>query len=294
MKLGPSSSHLDGELLYIYPSGRILWSRQGRLTLRCNMLAAAGTQTFCIGLRAPSWESAELRDRHFGRLPYDDQNCLFLVGLWSETANDVMLTWKDLRTPLGASLESFISVGGEWHVNQISATNLLDAYPAGSYSYAKACITLRRKSARNRRRLILACIFVMIAYCGFWISPAAAPGRIALGVITVLIVINNTNSVQSELPKVPYSVWLMEFLFGCAVFNIAAFVSCARAANTPTRHLCADAGCPSCALRPTSPTPSMVDALTNFGMKVDGELAEIKKQGTWNDENRNKYVVDSR
>ena len=53
---------------------------------------------------------------------------------------------------------------------------------------------------------------------------AAAPGRITLAVICVLITINSYYSVMSTLPNVSYPVWLLTFLFGSALFNVAAFV----------------------------------------------------------------------
>ena len=52
--------------------------------------------------------------------------------------------------------------------------------------------------------------------------------RIALGIISILIVANNYQSVQASLPSVAYSVFLMDFLMGALVFNVVAFISCAR------------------------------------------------------------------
>ena len=43
--------------------------------------------------------------------------------------------------------------GGEWTVGNITAANLLDEYPSGSYSYAKACITFTRNSTQVRSPL---------------------------------------------------------------------------------------------------------------------------------------------
>ena len=39
---------------------------------------------------------------------------------------------------------------------------------------------------------------------------------------------NNYQSVQRSLPKVAYSVFMMDFLLGALVFNVVAFISCAR------------------------------------------------------------------
>ncbi len=105
---------------------------------------------------------------------------------------------------------------------------VLDVYVAGNYSFTKACIRLERLSAMYIMQLALACLIVLLSYLGSWINPAAAPGRIALGIISILIVANNYQSVQRSLPSVAYNVFLMDFLLGALVFNVIAFVSCAR------------------------------------------------------------------
>ena len=80
----------DGEVLYIYPDGSVVWSRFARLQLRCTM--------------------------GFGQLPFDTQNCLLLSGIYSDTAADVMLTWDDTAAPLGPYISNFDTVAGEWRV----------------------------------------------------------------------------------------------------------------------------------------------------------------------------------
>ena len=110
----------------------------------------------------------------------------------------------------------------------MSSLQVLDVYVAGNYSYTKACIRIERLSAIYVVQIALACLIVLLSYLGSWINPAGAPGRIALGIISVLIVANNYQSVQASLPSVAYSVFLMDFLMGALVFNVVAFISCAR------------------------------------------------------------------
>ena len=105
---------------------------------------------------------------------------------------------------------------------------VLDIYAAGNYSFTKACIRLERLSAIYIMQISLACLIVLLSYLGSWINPAAAPARIALSIISILIVANNYQSVQRSLPSVAYSVFMMDFLLGALVFNVLAFVSCAR------------------------------------------------------------------
>ena len=83
----------DGEVVYIYPDGSVVWSRFARLQMRCSM--------------------------GFGQLPFDTQDCLFLSGIWSDTAADVMLTWHDPTAPLGSYISKFDTVAGEWRVGDV-------------------------------------------------------------------------------------------------------------------------------------------------------------------------------
>lgn len=106
-------------------------------------------------------------------------------------------------------------------------SQVLDVYVAGNYSFAKACIKLERLSTMHVMQMSLACLLVLLSYLGSWISRAAAPGRIALGIISILIVANNYQSVRSSLPNVTYSVFMMDFLLGALIFNVFFFVSCA-------------------------------------------------------------------
>jgi hypothetical protein len=135
----------------------------------------------------------------------------------------------------------------------VSSLQVLDVYVAGNYSYTKACIRLERLSAIYVMQISLACLIVLLSYLGSWIAPTAAPGRIALGIISILIVANNYQSVQRSLPKVAYSVFMMDFLLGALVFNVVAFISY---------------------------------TVTNFAMLVDAEIEAVRKAGTAQDMDR--------
>ena len=102
VKIGIGDGH-DGEVVYIYPDGSIIWSRFARLQLRCNM--------------------------GFGQLPFDTQHCLFLSGIWSDTAADVTLTWHDPAAPLGSYIDSFDTVAGEWRVVDVRGEDVRHAPP---------------------------------------------------------------------------------------------------------------------------------------------------------------------
>ena len=51
-------------------------------------------------------------------------------------------------------------------------------------------------------------VFMVLSYVSFWISPGAAPARIAIGIIPVLIMVSQMSSVYSTLPPISYATWL--------------------------------------------------------------------------------------
>lgn len=67
---------------------------------------------------------------------------------------------------------------------------------------------------------------MVATYSGLFISPAAAPGRIALAFLCFLMVLNNLTSVMSQLPPLDShtNVWLIDFLLGTTIFNFILLV----------------------------------------------------------------------
>ena len=61
--------------------------------------------------------------------------------------------------------------------------------------------------------LMLAVLFVLISYAGFWIPPTIAPARVTLAVVCVLIVSNYYIAYLNMIPKTGYSIWILDFMF---------------------------------------------------------------------------------
>jgi hypothetical protein len=74
---------------------------------------------------------------------------------------------------------------------------------------------LARKPFYYRSNFILpSSIFMVLSYVSFWLSPGAAPARVAIGIIPVLIMVSQRASVWSTLPPISYSTWLSNYLLG--------------------------------------------------------------------------------
>jgi hypothetical protein len=180
----------------VYPTGDVYWSQRIRMTVNCRM--------------------------HLERLPYDEQLCSLQMGPYSQSEAEVVLRWTQRNDGLALSnLDG--QQNAEWEIGTQEQDSLSEVYSSGNYSVATVSFMLTRNPAQYEREMIQALIFVFIQYLGVWIDPAAAPGRIALGVLMVLIVMNQREAVKSGLPKGAGRVWLLDLLFGCFVLNIACF-----------------------------------------------------------------------
>jgi hypothetical protein len=76
----------------------------------------------------------------------------------------------------------------------------------GDFSYASADLILERDEAAYMTDYVLKSIFfVLMSYAGMWISAAAAPARVALAVISILVVSVRVTRPPSGGGSLPHS-----------------------------------------------------------------------------------------
>eukprot|EP00966_Prymnesium_polylepis_P091816 2125482-Prymnesium_polylepis.1 len=223
------------EALYVYPDGRVFWSRQTSFTLQCQ--------------------------NNNDRMPFDDQRCPFVMGLYSQTVEDVVLSWRSN----GSAISAWDGSGGacmvQWIVTNLEQDVVTLQYAPGTYSIARAFITFSRipnaflmsyllpaisapwlrtvhssftfpSAAYHTRRpsrsstpfeeavasahrcthrvahtdrggcprslgLALA-VMVFVSSLGFFIDPTATPARVALGIIAILVVLVRLQHTQGK------------------------------------------------------------------------------------------------
>jgi len=211
----------DGSSITVSPDGRVFWTQRIRIWVNCKM--------------------------HIAKLPWDEQLCSLVLGPYSQNMEEVEMVWAD-----GAALANLENqTSGEWSIGEGKDIMSIDppkplAYETvcmptpdgevchnksssfftsktGNYSESIVSFVLKRRPAIYDRIIFMTIFFVGIQYLGLFIDPAAAPGRIALGVLMVLIVSNHMAAFKSRLPKVSYAVWLADFMFGCMILNIFCF-----------------------------------------------------------------------
>ena len=161
---------------------------------------------------------------YLGKLPWDEQTCEIDVGLYSQTLAEVNLTWTD-NNDEGALAGLEHQVTAEWFIGEQHAENRIHKGAAGDYALAVATFKLTRNPLHHEKKILKSCIFVLISYLGVWIDAEAAPARVALALLMILIVMTQIEMVESKLPNVSYHIWLADFQLGCLIFNILCFFS---------------------------------------------------------------------
>jgi len=191
----------NGEMLTVSPAGEVFWSRQSRITLRCKM--------------------------HFGNIPFDTQRCPYQLGLYSQLQDEVVLEWKANNGTVPNALANWQAASTPvWEV-ELKAEDIeneVAIYSSGNYTFATATLTFtRRAQGYVISYIVLAVFCVAMSYAGFYINPAATPGRVALAVITVLNVMGLFAAAKKQLPPFAYNTWLTDFMFISSIFNMVGF-----------------------------------------------------------------------
>ena len=188
-----------GEMMSVSPDGTVFWSRQARFTLTCPM---------------------EMK-----LLPFDSQQCSHMAGLYSQKADHVQLQWKPEVEAIAGWSSSANCLSG-WVVTALTQEDVVQSFSSGDYTYAKATLSFTRQPrAFLLNYLMQSVVMVVISWLGFLIDPDATPARVALGIITVMVVLQNYIALSNALPPTDEnSTWLGWFVMVSFGFNVLAFV----------------------------------------------------------------------
>ena len=156
------------------------------------------------------------------RLPFDTQTCTVVMGLYSEVADEVVLQFYDNATGFDGWRDACIT---GWVVTAASWELDLQTYTSGVYSYTRTSIQFTRIPDKMvLDLLVLSMLMVVVSWLGFLIDPAVVLARVALGIISILVAMNNYVELSRVLPPGVRNAWLGKFLMGNFFFNIAALM----------------------------------------------------------------------
>jgi len=163
----------------------------------------------------------ECNDMFLGKMPFDRQICRIITGSFSESADEVYV--KPYKGSQGVLRPDCYSGTVDWKLEHLSS--VLDTSQKGTgenmqpWTMVHLEFTFKRLYMYYIRGYVLvAWLFTMASWSGFFIDPMAAPARVAIGSIPLLTMITLSNGVYEKLPTIPYTTWLNGYIFICLFF----------------------------------------------------------------------------
>ena len=99
-----------------------------------------------------------------------------------------------------------------------------DAQTTGpSYAVLQVRFEFKRRNGYQIREIFVpAILYLILAFCGFWIDRNVAPARVAISVIPVLITRTLLSSVYAASSRLPYVTFMTRYLNILSYMNIGA------------------------------------------------------------------------
>ncbi|XP_047738283.1 glycine receptor subunit alphaZ1 isoform X2 [Hyalella azteca] len=141
--------------------------------------------------------------------PFDAQTCYLHLSSYANPGNVIAYSW---------SAEDALEIDDEIEISEFDlmaygTENRTVVTVTGIYSGLTAHFALRRQNGYHiLQTYIPTILIVFISWVSFWLDPNAAPGRITLGVTTLLTLTTLAAGVRQALPPVSYvkaiDVWI--------------------------------------------------------------------------------------
>ncbi|XP_045122274.1 glycine receptor subunit alpha-3-like isoform X2 [Portunus trituberculatus] len=182
-------------LLRIEKNGDILYSMRITLKLSCNM--------------------------RLHQFPFDAQSCSLTMSSYANTDDVIIYEW-DPEIPIDMPDELEIAQFDLLEDRRVTESDT-QVYVTGNFSSLKVSFDLRRQNGYHvLQTYIPTILIVVISWVSFWLDPKnAVPGRVSLGVTTLLTLTTLASGIRAQLPPVSYvkaiDVWIgmcMIMVFG--------------------------------------------------------------------------------
>ncbi|KAK3859136.1 hypothetical protein Pcinc_034718 [Petrolisthes cinctipes] len=179
-------------LIRVHKTGEVLYSMRATLTLSCSM--------------------------DFEFYPFDAQSCNANISSYAYTDDVIQYEWVD-RNPIDAERDLEIA---QFDLIGKDCTSYTQYFTTGNFSGLSVFFFLRRQNGYHvLQTYVPTILIVVISWVSFWLDPNAVPGRVSLGVTTLLTLTTLASGIRSQLPPVSYvkaiDVWIgvcMIMVFG--------------------------------------------------------------------------------
>ncbi|XP_060600728.1 glycine receptor subunit alpha-3-like isoform X2 [Ruditapes philippinarum] len=158
------------------------------------------------------------------KYPFDKQVCSILMESFSFTSDQLILLWDESEpSPLFTAnikeLRQFRMIGTDYkHFNRSHGIT-------GNHSCLQADFHLVRNIGYYVIQMYVpSLLIVMLSWLSFWLNVNSIPGRVTLGVLSVLTISTQSTSVNASLPRVSYTKAIDVWMATCLVFVFAALI----------------------------------------------------------------------
>ncbi|KAM7331382.1 hypothetical protein ACRRTK_008090 [Alexandromys fortis] len=167
-------------------------------------------------------------DMDLAKYPMDEQECMLELESYGYSSEDIVYYWSENQEQIHGldrlQLAQFTITSYRF------TTELMNFKSAGQFPRLSLHFQLRR----NRGVYIIqsympSVLLVAMSWVSFWISQAAVPARVSLGITTVLTMTTLMVSARSSMPRASAIKALDVYFWICYVFVFAALVEYAFA-----------------------------------------------------------------
>ncbi|ODM96329.1 Glutamate-gated chloride channel, partial [Orchesella cincta] len=181
-------------LVRINPDGVILYMLRLRVTFSCMM--------------------------DLSKFPLDRQTCTMEVASFSKTVEELILAWKEDNPVTTGNLGM-----SQFELVAIVTDRCQESFQIGNYSCLVAEFHLSRSLGFHLVQSYLPTILmVVISWVSFWMDVNSVPGRVTLGVTTLLTVSSKATNIQENLPQASYVKAIDVWMGTCTAFVFLALL----------------------------------------------------------------------
>lgn len=181
-------------LIRIHPDGEILYILRLRLKFSCMM--------------------------ELSRYPLDRQVCGMQISSFSKTTRELQLEWTKDEEAVSVSRDLRMP---QFELELVTAKACDNKIHMGNYSCLVAQFHLKRSiSFHLIQNYLPSILIVAVSWVSFWMDIESVPGRISLGVITLLAVSNQASG--TNVPQTSYVKAIDIWMGTCTAFVFAALV----------------------------------------------------------------------
>ncbi|XP_070197269.1 glycine receptor subunit alpha-4-like [Littorina saxatilis] len=199
---------ITNQMSRLYPDASILYISRLSMTLSCPM--------------------------NLRYYPFDKQSCSIQIMSFGYSDDKLTLEWMnntEPNEPTSLNMNPVIMNENvelpQFEVVNSDAIRCYKRYhqKSGNHSCIEAVFFLERNITYYVVQMYIPSILiVMLSWISFWLTVNSVPGRISLGVLTVLTMTTQSSSVNASLPRVSYTKAIDVWMSTCLVFVFCALL----------------------------------------------------------------------